>query len=135
MLVFFYGLFMDEKLLAKNGIKPTSSTISFLNHYALHIGERAALVHAEDSKAYGVLMTITDAEAHQLYAEDSVADYAPETVTVELLNGTKKNAACYNLPKNKIKGTNKNYAKSLLALATKLEFPKSYLVQIKQFGL
>jgi len=135
MLVFFYGLFMDENLLAQSGIKPPSASVGYLNQYALHIGERATLVPRANSQAYGILMTITPSEAAQLYAEDSVTDYVPETVTVNLLDGTKTEAICYNLPKDKTQGTNKDYAKSLLALASEIGFPETYLAQIRQAGI
>ncbi len=132
MRVFFYGLFMDERLLAAKGIRPTNIGVGFVNGYGLHIGERATLVHRLDSRAYGVVMDIAPGEATELYAEDSVADYLPETVTVELMDGTQVEAACYNLPSAKITGTNKDYAESLLKVAKKLGLPDSYIDQIRQ---
>ena len=66
------------------------------------------------------------------YAEESVADYLPEPVVVELMDGTQVEATCYNLPEDKVTGANEEYAKSLLDVATKLDFPDSYLDQIRQ---
>ena len=59
-------------------------------------------------------MDIAPNEATALYAEESVADYLPEPVTVELMDGTQVEATCYNLPSAKVTGTNKDYAESLL---------------------
>ncbi len=77
-------------------------------------------------------MDITAREAKTLYSEDSVADYLPQQVTVQLLDGTPVEATCYNLPADKVAGTNAEYAKSLLEVATRLGFPDSYLVEIRQ---
>ncbi len=132
MRVFFYGLFMDERLLATKGIKPTNISVGFVNGYGLHIGERATLVSRPNGRAYGAMMDIAPNEATELYAEDSVADYLPEPVTVELMDGTQVEATCYNLPSAKVTGTNKDYAESLLKVANRLGLPDSYIDQIRQ---
>ena len=132
MRVFFYGLFMDESLLAKKGIKPSEVNLGFVEGFRLRIGERATLVRRPDSRAYGALMDIAASDATDLYAEESVADYLPEPVIVKLLDGSQVEATCYNLPGEKISGSNKEYAASLLNLATKLDFPDWYLDQIRQ---
>ena len=132
MRVFFYGLFMDESLLTTKGIEPSEVKLGFVDGYGLRIGERATLVRRPDSRAYGAMMDIDPSDATTLYAEESVADYVPEPVLVELMDGTKIEASCYNLPGDKVTGTNKKYAASLLDVATKLGFPDFYLDQIKQ---
>lgn len=133
MRIFFYGLFMDESLLATKGIVPSTAKPGFVDGYGLRIGERATLVRRSDSRAYGVLMDIAPGEAAVLYAEESVADYVPESVLVELMDGTQVDAICYNLPDDKVTGANEEYARALLELATRLEFPGVYLDQIRQF--
>lgn len=132
MRVFFYGLFMDEGLLATKGVRPTDVSVGFVNGYGLRIGERATLERRPDGRAYGTMMEITPNEATELYAEDSVADYLPEPVTVELMDGTEVEATCYNLPSAKVTGTNKDYAETLLQVAGRLGLPDSYLDEIKQ---
>lgn len=132
MRVFFYGLFMDEKLLATRGIEPSEVNLGFVDGYGLRIGERATLVHRPDSRAYGAVMDIAASEAAELYADESVADYIPEPVIVELMDGTQVEATCYNLPGDNETGANKEYAESLLDVATRLGFPDSYLDQIRQ---
>ena len=130
--VFFYGLFMDENLLASKGIKTSNAQAGFVDDYRLRIGERATLLPEPAGRAYGVVMEIAQSEVAELYAEDSVADYLPEPVKVELLDGSKVAATCYNLSGDKIKGTNNDYAASLLRLAERLGFPGSYLAEIEQ---
>jgi len=123
---------MDESLLATKGIKPFEVNPGFVDGYELRIGERATLLPRPDSRAYGALMDIAPRDATQLYAEESVADYLPEAVTVELMDGTRVEATCYNLPGDKVTGANKQYAASLLDVATRLDFPDSYLDQIRR---
>jgi len=132
--VFFYGLFMDESLLASKGIVPTAAAVGYVDGYRLRIGRRATLVPEIGSRAHGVLMTIARDEAADLYSGETVADYVPESVSVTLPNGISESAICYNLPKSKLEGANAAYADSLLALATKLGFPKDYLDQIRAEG-
>ncbi|MDH3616991.1 MAG: gamma-glutamylcyclotransferase [Gammaproteobacteria bacterium] len=132
MRVFFYGLFMDEHLLAKKGIEPSETSLGFVDGYGLRIGERATLVCRPDDRVYGVMMDIAPSEATELYADDSVADYISEPVIVELMDGTRVEATCYNLPGDKITGANKDYAELLLDVATRLDFPDSYLDKIRQ---
>lgn len=134
MRVFFYGLFMDEKLLAAKGIKPANPRVGFVDGYALIIGDRATLVRRPNGRSYGVLMDIASHEAAELYAEDSVADYVPEPVSVEFRDGTQVEATCYNLPGGAAHATNEVYAESLLKVAKRLGFPESYIDQIRQVG-
>ena len=133
--IFFYGLFMDTSLLATSGIHPSRVTVGYVDGYGLRIGRRATLVPDEADRAYGVLMTLRAEDVQALYAEESVADYVPESVSVVLSDGTLEPAVCYNLPKSRLEGTNSRYARSLLALAGKLGLPSAYLQQIrKQVG-
>ena len=81
-----------------------------------------------------MMMTLTPTEVSLLYADDSVADYVPEPVMVELVDGGRRAATCYNLPTEKVTGTNTEYASALLNLATRLEFPEDYVEQIRYAG-
>lgn len=122
---------MDESLLATRGISPAETTLGYVEGFDLRIGNRATLVRCPDSRAYGVMMKIAPGEASALYAEESVADYLPEPVVVALRDGTRVDATCYNLPADKVTGTNKEYAALLLKVATRLGFPDSYLDRIR----
>jgi hypothetical protein len=129
--VFFYGLFMDESLLISKGVHPTEPAIGYVDGFRLHIGQRATLLPEANCRAYGVLMRIDSEDAAALYSEKSVADYVGEAVLVTLPGGTQVSAICYNLPAAKLTGRNPEYATALLALATRLELPDSYLERIK----
>ena len=132
MRVFFYGLFMDAGLLATKGIVPAGAEVGFADGYALRMGERATLVRRPGSRAYGVVMEIAPSALEGLYAEASVAEYVPEPVIVELKDGARVEATCYNLPGDRVTGANQDYAVSLLDVATRLGFPDSYLDQIRR---
>ena len=129
--VFFYGLFMDETLLASKGIRPTLSSFGYVEGFRLHIGERATLLPAQDSRSYGVLMEVTADQAARLYSDQSVRDYVAEPVVVHLRDEVRVSAICYNLPASRVSGTNPEYAAALLALATRLRMPESYLAVIR----
>ena len=134
IMVFFYGLFMDESLLATKGAHPTESTIGYVDGFRLHIGKRATLLPDADSRAYGVLMKTTAEDAAALYSEQSVADYVAEPVVVNLPEDIQAPAVCYNLPATMLAGTNPEYAAALLKLASTLDLPDSYLRHIRNAG-
>ena len=134
MNVFFYGLFMDEQLLASKGIAARNAAVGYVDGFRLRIGERATLQRCAGARAYGVMMEVSSNDVKELYAESTVADYAPESVTVELIDGSSAGASCYNLPPDKVTGTNRSYEEALLKLAKQLGFPDFYLGQIRQAG-
>lgn len=123
---------MDDSLLALKGINSTEVAAGFVDGYVLRIGERATLLRHRDGRAFGVTMDIARPDVMELYAEESVADYQPESVTVELMDGTRVEATCYNLPGARATETNKVYAERLLRLAARLGLPDSYLDEIRQ---
>ena len=130
--VFFYGLFMDESLLASKGIIPSTATVGHVDGYGLRIGSRATLVPDKSNRAYGVLMTMRAEDVRALYSQETVADYVAESVSVVLPDGTLEAAVCYILPESKLKGSNSQYANSLLMLAGRLGLPSDYLQQIRK---
>lgn len=129
--VFFYGLFMDEAILHKNGLKPAMLRKAYLEDYTLKIGNRASLIPAKGKKAYGLVIKVDETATLKLYTESSVADYVPEAVKVVTTTGVQVNATCYNLPLAHITGTNTAYAQALYVLARSLDFPEDYLEHIK----
>ncbi len=129
--VFFYGLFMDGSLLASKGVNAGQPTMGYLDGYGLRIGERATLLPDANSRAYGVVMTVASRDLETLYSEPSVADYIAEPVAVTVPTDTQVSAVCYNLPADKLVGTNPEYAAALLELASRLGFPDTYLAHIR----
>lgn len=134
MEVFFYGLFMDIHVLAKNGINPSNLRMGYLKDYALRIGDRASLIPHPGEKSFGLVMTVNDEEIDKLYEVESVADYIPEKVNIIMEKNKSVTATCYNLPASSLTGTNESYALSLFKLAIKLGFPDDYLEKIKKIA-
>lgn len=134
MEVFFYGLFMDESILAKNGVAPRNPRKGYLNDYTLKIGNRASLFPSKNEKAYGVVMAVEEDQIQKLYSEPSVADYVPEEVLVVINDNESVKAYCFNLPQASLTGTNAAYAKTLYELAEKLGFPEDYLIKIRKMA-
>ncbi len=132
MDVFFYGLFMDKALLARQGVSAHHARVASVDGFALRIGARATLVPSRGARAYGVLMTISANEVRRLYAEDSVSDYVPEPVTAELMDSSQVAATCYNLPVGKLTGSNAAYAEALWQVAHALGLPEHYLNEIRR---
>lgn len=132
--VFFYGLFMDETLLREKGIRLQNPRKASLLDYELRIGERATLLPSPGNTSYGMLMQIPEADLEILYSDKSVADYMPEKVIVHLNDGQSLNALCYNLPAEKVSGSNIEYAQSLHSLAKSIGLPSSYLDRIEEFA-
>ena len=93
-----------------------------------------AELNSEDDgeRAYGVLMSLQAQDVRTLYADEGVADYVAESVSVVLPDGTVESAVCYNLPTDKIEGTNSEYAKALLMSAGKIGLPDEYLQRIRE---
>ena len=130
MEVFFYGLFMDVDILKKYGVNPSDPRKAYLDNYTLKIGSRATLVPSEGDRSYGILMKVDADSIEELYSEVSVSDYLPLEVSVISETGEAVSATCYNLPPEKLSGTNASYARSLYQLAKGLEFPADYLEKI-----
>ena len=130
--VFFYGLFMDEALLAAKGVRTAHATVGYVDGFGLHIGERATLLPEKGGRAYGVLMEVPAADLAALYSAPGVADYVAEPVTVNLPGEVAVSAVCYNLPAAKLEETNSEYAAALLELATRLGLPAAYLGRIRR---
>ncbi len=134
--IFFYGLFMDRSLLTEKGLHPETIGPAVLSDYRIHIGQRATLLPSASSRAYGIVMELSEQEAHALYSEPSVRAYKRERVRVALLaNNQVVEADCYNLPRElALTGANPAYANELSRLAGALGFDSAYAREIAAFG-
>jgi hypothetical protein len=134
--IFFYGLFMDRSLLTGKGLHPEPVGPAVLSGYRIHIGERATLLPSRSSRAFGIVMELSDEEVHALYSEPSVRDYKRERVQVTLLTSNAVvEAWCYNLPRDLGQaGANPAYANELARLVATLGFDPAYAREIAAFG-
>ena len=125
---------MDEALLREKGCNPTKTIIGYVEGYGLRIGERATLVKSADECAYGTIMSLSEQDLERLYGEPSVKDYVPENILATTLEKEAVDAVVYNLPLEKLTGQNKQYAKSLAAVANNTGLPEEYIQKIEAFG-
>ncbi len=133
--VFFYGLFMDADLLRGMGVDPLVEGAAELPDYALRIGDKATLVAAPGSSAWGIVMSLRDADLGRLYSSAGVERYRPEPVAVVMADGrSTKPCTCYNIPAEELgKEVNSGYAEQLAALAARMAFPGDYVREIGRF--
>lgn len=130
--IFFYGLFMDARLLRERGLHPALVGPAELPGHQIHIGKRASLIPNPGSTAFGMLIDLPDEEVTALYSAPDVSDYRPEKVRAVLLSDRAVQTAwCYNLPADQAgHGTNAEYAEKLSALVLELGFPPAYASEI-----
>lgn len=131
--VFFYGLYMNSAYLKRSGFRPRVLGRARLSDFALRIGDRATLVRRDGGSCYGVVMELPQNEVEALYSAATVADYEAESVSAILdTSGLSVDAACFNLPEEKLGSTvNAQYVQQLVELAANLGFPPEYLTEIE----
>jgi len=128
---FFYGLFMDEGVLAGAGVEPHAGRKARLDGFALRIGRRATLVKIPGGIVWGMVFALTPAELARLYGAPGLEDYRPEDIEVALENRAIIPARVYNLPQPPAPGErNPDYAGKLKAALTRLGFPADYVAGI-----
>ncbi|MDA0708478.1 MAG: gamma-glutamylcyclotransferase [Proteobacteria bacterium] len=126
--VFFYGLFMDPELLVAQGYYPIEHQIAQLNHYRLHLGERATLIPDQNSSVWGSIMTLSQNELDKLYTAPTVKDYQPVSIICTSLTAENIPSLTYTLPPDYtlIKPKSTSYALQLIDICIKLSLPKYY---------
>jgi len=121
---FFYGLYMDARVLRRAGAKPANFRRAYVADFALRIGQRATLVPAPGARAYGMLIALTHAELDRLYGAPGLEAYRPEAVVAHPFEGAAVPALCYNLVRApEPHERNPEYATLLRSLLEELGFP------------
>lgn len=128
---FFYGLYMDEAVLAASGVVPRRPRKARLDGFALKIGKRATLVREEGASSWGMVFALTEAELDKLYGAPGLEAYRHEAVEVALENRAIIGARVYNLPHPPAPDErNPEYAGKLKAVLARLGFPADYIARI-----
>ena len=129
---FFYGLYMDDAVLRGAGVTPHSPRKASANGYALRIGQRATLVKAPGSAAWGMVYALTPDDLAKLYSAPGLEVYRPEQIEVALENRAIIQARVYNLSKAPAADErNPDYAAKLKPAMTRLGFPADYVARIE----
>jgi hypothetical protein len=92
--VFFYGLYMDPVLLEQKGVIPRNPRSAKVEGYALRIGQRVTLLRSLESRAFGMVYSLTHAEIHSLYWGAGIEAYRAEAVIVQIPGGGSIPALC-----------------------------------------
>jgi Holliday junction resolvasome RuvABC DNA-binding subunit len=129
---FFYGMFMDAKVLHENNVSAVNPRRCYVNDFALRIGERATLVPSAGARAYGMTYALTHDEIERLYSAPGLQAYRPEAVLAQLEDKLVVPAICYNLttPPDPDE-INHQYAERLKGALTALGFPTEYVNSVK----
>ena len=128
---FFYGLYMDETVLATAGVTPRAPRKARAHGYALKIGKRATLVKAPGSVAWGMVYALRPDELAKLYGAPGLEVYRPEEIDVALENRAIVAVRVYNLPHPPAADErNPDYVEKLKAAMTRLGFPAEYIARI-----
>src|SRR5919198_2892435 len=96
--VFFYGSFINRRVLAEVGFVPEEVRVARLWGFDIRIGPLANLVPSERGCVWGVLCRASHAELARLYGQAWVGTYLPEAVLVEDSDGALVPALCYIAP-------------------------------------
>ncbi len=129
---FFYGLYMDDAVLAGAGVKPHAPRKAGAQGYALRIGKRATLVKAPGNIAWGMVYSLTPGDLAVLYGAPGLEVYKPEPIEVTLENRAIIPARVYNLPQAPAPDErNPEDAEKLKAAMRRLKFPADFIARIE----
>ncbi|WP_162917217.1 gamma-glutamylcyclotransferase family protein [Dongia deserti] len=129
---FFYGLYMDDEVLAGMGVTPRSPRKASAAGFALRIGTRATLVRKRGGTVWGVVYALAPEELARLYGGAGLEAYQPEDIEVALENRAIIPARVYNLPLPPPPDErNPEYVEKLKAVLTRLRFPPDYIAGIQ----
>jgi hypothetical protein len=96
--VFFYGSYMNRRVLAEVQLAPERLDVARLDGYEIRIAPRANLVPTPGVCAYGLLASATHQELARLYAHAQAQlgeVYVPHPVLVQTRDGGWHPALCY----------------------------------------
>ena len=129
---FFYGLYMDQSVLAEAGVTPRSPRRASADGFALKIGKRATLVPAPDSRVWGMVFALAPDDLAKLYGAQDLDTYQPQEIEVALENRAIIPARVYVLPQAAAPDErNADYAEKLKGVLTRLGFPPQYVAGIQ----
>jgi len=133
---FFYGSYMNRKVLAEVGLVPERLEPGRLDGYDIRIEPRANLVASERDCVYGALAQASHDELARLYAhaQDVLGEtYRPHPVLVVTQDGTWRPALCYIAPSMAPRPADPAYVERILGPARELGFPRWYLERLERF--
>jgi hypothetical protein len=134
--VFFYGSYMNPKVLAEAGLAPDRFETARLDGFDVEIRPLANLVESPERCVYGLLTRATHAELERLYAHarDVLGGtYLPHPVVVETRSSGARPALCYIAPASPARPAANEYVDRILAPAREHAFPEWYVKRLESF--
>jgi hypothetical protein len=134
--VFFYGSYMNFKVLSEVGLVPGRWQVATLSGFDIRIWPRANLVRSDKDSVYGIVATAKHRELDRLYAhaKDVLGEtYLPEAVVPKTLTGGDAPALCYIAPDMKPAPPEPEYVDRIVAPAEEFGFPGWYVDRLRSF--
>lgn len=135
--VFFYGSYINRKVLAEVDIAPDVIENAVLHGYDLVIRPLANLVPSDRHQAHGILTQATHTELHRLYVEHAQGvlggTYLPRAVLCRLPSGDVRPALTYIAHDMPARPAEPAYVHRILEPASEYGFPDWYLDHIRSF--
>jgi hypothetical protein len=134
--VFFYGSYMNFKVLGEVSLVPGRWQVATLSGFDIRICPRANLVRSEKDSVYGIVATAKHRELDRLYAhaKDVLGEtYLPEAVVAQTLDGKQLPSLCYIAPEMRPAPPEPDYVDRIVAPAEEFGFPGWYVDRLRRF--
>jgi hypothetical protein len=134
--VFFYGSYMNPRVLEEANLSPATFETAELDHFEIVVRPLANLVPADRGRVYGVLTFATHAELERLYAharEVLGGNYVPFPVVVRARRGALVPALCYMAPDLAPGPASNDYIDRIIDPAKRHGFPGAYIAHLESF--
>ncbi len=134
--VFFYGSFMNDKVLSKARVSPRNLRRAKLSGFSIVVSPRATIVPEHHGCVYGLVGELTHLELDKIYAKDwfGFGSYVPEAVLLEETGCSETPALCYICWDMEPASASREYLSLMLEVGQLYGFPTSYLEEISSFG-
>jgi hypothetical protein len=131
--VFFYGSFINRKVLAEGGFVPERVEVARLWGFDIRIQPLANLVRSDRHCVYGITCEATHAELAKLYGQGWVGTYLPEAVLIQTEDGRLMPALCYIAPPAPAAPAAADYVERIAGPAREYGFPDWYVARLQGF--
>ena len=88
---------MDKEILTSKGIVIRNQRSGYIENYMLRVGNLATLMRRENSRAYGMIYSMTQKEIFSLYEGAGLDAYVTEALFATLSDGSNIAVLCKNL--------------------------------------
>ena len=135
--VFFYGSFMNRRVLAEADFAPDRMEVAVLDGWDITIGPLTNLLPSKGRRVHGALTWATHAQLDRLYAHARTklgAVFLPHPVVVTTSAGDQVPALCYINPDMTKGAASADYVERIAGSAEELGLPASYIAHLRSFA-